>query len=193
MIFNLSKTFSTLFNITLTGLKAIIECITLVYRNVFSIFKSQDILKHRLSKAQNYEEWKEIAREIDIEQNAEEWRSDPTSNLYDYKLIESRLKHLRQYFENKDVSSVIHLLRSGLLRNLGGISDARLFEKSLCGTKNLIEEYQDEVLKQLDFICNRNDLNLSRQWDFIRDVTLSLLISKYLLLLRLDKYLDEQL
>ncbi|GME81678.1 unnamed protein product [Ambrosiozyma monospora] len=41
------------------------------------------------------------------------------------------------------------ILRSGLLRNFGGISNKQLYNKSYIGTKIIIEDYVDEVLQCL--------------------------------------------
>jgi hypothetical protein len=41
------------------------------------------------------------------------WRADPTSNDYDHKLIAIRLQHLRTVRDNRDVSSMLYILRAG--------------------------------------------------------------------------------
>lgn len=61
------------------------------------------------------------------------WRSDPTSDDYDYKLISARLRHLKLARDVKDVPNMIYSLRAGLLRNLGGLSEKELFSHSLLG------------------------------------------------------------
>lgn len=97
------------------------------------------------------------------------WRNDPASAFYDYKLIQARqvlspphkessnglfrLQHLRKARECNDISTIIYRLRAGLLRNLGGILDDRLFQKSLLGTKHLIEDYTQEIVSQLEYLA----------------------------------------
>ncbi|KAK3814183.1 MAG: acyl transferase/acyl hydrolase/lysophospholipase [Benniella sp.] len=58
---------------------------------------------------------------------------------------------------------MMYLLRSGLLRNLGGITDPRLFCHSFLGTKHLIESYMDEVVSQLEHVAEAGHTTLSRQ------------------------------
>ncbi len=41
-----------------------------------------------------------------------------------------------------------------MVRNLGGIGNIRLFDKCYIGTKKLIEEYNTEVVRILDYIAN---------------------------------------
>ncbi|KAI9138780.1 acyl transferase/acyl hydrolase/lysophospholipase [Paraphysoderma sedebokerense] len=91
------------------------------------------------------------------------WRANPASSDYDYKLILFRLTKLRNTRESGDVLSLIYMLRSGLLRNLGGLNDPRLFSVSYAGTKNLIESYHTEVVTILDHILNTNFPQLTPQ------------------------------
>jgi TAG lipase/lysophosphatidylethanolamine acyltransferase len=46
---------------------------------------------------------------------------------------------------------------TGLLRNLGGMVDVKLFSRSPLGTKHLVEDYIEEVVRQLEIIYNSND------------------------------------
>lgn len=39
------------------------------------------------------------------------------------------------------------------MRNLGGLNDARLFEKCPTGTKHLIEDYTNEVVRDADVLA----------------------------------------
>lgn len=61
------------------------------------------------------------------------WKANPVSRVYDYKLIGSRLEHLRKAREADDVDCMIYMLRGGLLRNFGGICDKKLFSHSYLG------------------------------------------------------------
>jgi TAG lipase/lysophosphatidylethanolamine acyltransferase len=63
----------------------------------------------------------------------DKWVTRPESRLYDYKLIASRLEHLRKAREADDVDNMTYLLRGGLLRNFGGICDRKLFSHSYIG------------------------------------------------------------
>ena len=56
-----------------------------------------------------------------------------------------------------------HLSLAGLHRNLGGIGNAHLHEKTLVGTKKIIEEYTSEVC-----LC----LNMLKDTEFGSDFTL---------------------
>ncbi|RKO82974.1 acyl transferase/acyl hydrolase/lysophospholipase, partial [Blyttiomyces helicus] len=58
---------------------------------------------------------------------------------------------------------MIYFVRSGLLRNLGGCTDPRLFAHSYLGTKQLIDDYHIEVDKQLEEISHSHSLSLQQK------------------------------
>lgn len=90
--------------------------------------------------------------EIDKLTNMDLWRQNFISKHYDYILINERIKLLRDARLNKDSLLIMSFLRSGLIRNFGGISQKRLFIKSYMGTKFKIEEYITEVLNCLNYL-----------------------------------------
>ncbi|KAI9004738.1 acyl transferase/acyl hydrolase/lysophospholipase [Gaertneriomyces semiglobifer] len=57
----------------------------------------------------------------------------------------------------------------GLLRNLGGMCDPRLFARSYLGTKLLIEDYINEIVRKLEFIRNARSLDNSQKLEFFHD------------------------
>lgn len=80
------------------------------------------------------------------------WRQNFISKHYDYVLIDERIKSLAEARENNDSQKIMSLLRSGLIRNFGGIAQKRLYLKSYMGTKFKIEEYINEILHCLEFL-----------------------------------------
>lgn len=122
-----------------------------------------DKMTNELAHSQDFEEWMTKATELDILTGSDVWRTSHRSNVYDYNLILSRRHHLKVVRESKDIKAMMYLLRSGLLRNLGGITDPRLFCHSYLGTKHLIESYMDEVVSQLEHVADTSHATLSRQ------------------------------
>ena len=108
-------------------------------------------------------------------------RNNPTSKYYDWRLITERLNSLVAAREESNFQQLVNLLRSGLIRNLGNITATTLYNRSLSGTKYLIEEYITQVAETVDDISNLptggavalsgNDNVLTNQMklDFIHD------------------------
>lgn len=72
-------------------------------------------------------------------------RQTAISKDYDHRLIHQRLSAIYEAQEDNDILSLISLLRSGLVRNLGNITAPKLYNRAYAGTKLLIEDYVTQV------------------------------------------------
>ncbi|KAJ3373048.1 hypothetical protein GGF31_001035 [Allomyces arbusculus] len=110
-----------------------------------------------LNVATSYEQWSAAATTLDRLDGRDEWKQDPVSDLYDYKLLQERLTGLQEAREANDLQQLILLLRTSLSRNLGGMGNPILYGFCKSGTKHLIEAYNREVVKCLDIICSARE------------------------------------
>ncbi|ANB12394.1 Tgl3p [Sugiyamaella lignohabitans] len=110
-------------------------------------------------------------------------RQNPKSKNYDYKLIAVRLKKLIQARNDGDVSVLINLLRSDLLRNLGSIGTTCLYNRAYSGTKLLIEDYINEVIMALEYIDDQplDVIRDQQRRDFFHDTRQSFGLSALVL------------
>lgn len=135
--------------------------------------KRLHLLKEQLGHAHSSDDWLSIAKDIDVTDGAEEWRIQPdTQDLYDYRLIESRTRSLRNARHQGRIDIIAQELREGLIRNLGNIGNWRLYARSLCGTKYHIEEYVEEVVYDLLLVESARDvpyLTKQRKIDIFHD------------------------
>ena len=60
------------------------------------------LLRQALDEANSYEEWKEIALELDRVSGLDLWKLDNASEHYNHDLIRDRLMQLRQLMRQKD-------------------------------------------------------------------------------------------
>lgn len=56
--------------------------------------------------------------------------------------------------ESEDVLTLVNLLRSGLVRNLGNITSAKLFTHAYAGTKLLIDDYITQVALSIQYVTS---------------------------------------
>lgn len=132
------------------------------------MYRRKDRLKEAvklLNTAQNYHEYKTIVTEIDRLTNMDLWRQNFVSQHYDYILINDRMETLRSARLNDDSRLVMSLLRSGMIRNFGGIAQKKLYTKSYLGTKIMIQEYIMEVLECLNYL--NDSMNSETDDDYI--------------------------
>lgn len=130
--------------------------------------EKQHVLEGRMANAQTYEEWEAAARMLDELEEHDAWKASTEGNeFYNPDLITSRLKDLEQARQasreidadpNPDptasantIRRMMHLVRTALSRDVGGISNARLYcddqklgnnsDAPHTGTKYLVERY----------------------------------------------------
>ncbi|KAF2094732.1 hypothetical protein NA57DRAFT_79901 [Rhizodiscina lignyota] len=112
----------------------------------------KDLLLEALGEARIFEEWEAAAFQLDEVLGFDLWRQNPTSKHYDYRLIYERLQAIIEAREEDDILSLVNLLRSGLVRNLGNITAPRLFNRAFAGTKLLIEDYITQVALAVEHV-----------------------------------------
>lgn len=130
-------------------------------------------MKGEIERCTDLTAWKELNRQLDEIEGNDKWKCGEISREYDYKLIKSRLNNLKIISESEGISSMMFLLRAGLIRNLGGIGKPCLYQQHChIGTKSLIEEYIDEVVNQIDRIAwsEEEEITNLMKIDFFSDV-----------------------
>jgi TAG lipase / lysophosphatidylethanolamine acyltransferase len=115
--------------------------------------KSQKTLLYEtLESARVYEEWDAAAYQLDDLLGNQFWRQNPASGDYDHNLIYSRTQQTYDALEQDDIYALVHLLRSGLVRNLGNIATPKLYNRAYAGTKLLIEDYVSQSALAIEYV-----------------------------------------
>lgn len=114
-----------------------------------------------LDKSTSYEQWSEAAARLDTLEGRDEWKKNPASLSYDYEMIQERLAQLKRTRDLGDLSAMMFVLRTSLSRNLGDMGNPNLYSVCRFGTKELIENYIDEVIDQLHLICDMPSADLT--------------------------------
>ncbi|KAI1358348.1 acyl transferase/acyl hydrolase/lysophospholipase [Xylaria arbuscula] len=109
----------------------------------------RQILLARMQNAESCCQWDAAAQELDLLEGNDEWKADSSSGNYNPDILEARLKDLDQARMVGDVRAMMHLIRTALSRDLGGMGNIDLYRHSYCGTKKLIERYVDSALQTI--------------------------------------------
>ncbi|KAG0002669.1 hypothetical protein BGZ80_009364 [Entomortierella chlamydospora] len=136
-----------------------------------SLLRSRDpkaYYTHLLEAATNYEQWSEAAVVLDRLQGKDKWKNDPKSPHYDYEMLQERLSQLATARASGDLGQMIFLLRTSLSRNIGNVGQRKLYAETIIGTKRLIEDYNSEVIRQLNIICDTesDDFSMAAKLEF---------------------------
>lgn len=128
------------------------------------------IAKRISEQADNYEEWLKAAKEYDIENGLEDWKHIESSEVYDNQEIRLRLDKLRNFRKKGDDQGLLFTLNEGIHGNMGGIGNPKLYTKALSGTKQLIEDYVNEVADAINHISQLDhlDITFEEKIDFFR-------------------------
>ncbi|KAK9480330.1 acyl transferase/acyl hydrolase/lysophospholipase [Lipomyces japonicus] len=157
LFFSLKTFFSSLVSL-------LIEVASFWYNKLWNLFLSrrpEALLIDKMRRAMTYTEWLDLAYSLDALLCNDLWRANPKSRKYDYKLISERLDAIMDAKEMGDILELTNILRSGLIRNLGNISNKKLF--TYIGTKFLIEKYNVEVMSSFRFLLNSPVPNMTMQ------------------------------
>jgi len=98
-----------------------------------------------LRHATTYAEWEDAARAWEAATGVARWREDESSAHYHADLIRQQLATLRGLRREGRVPELLDHLHESLHRNLGDVGSPELYERSLLGTKRLIEEFLAET------------------------------------------------
>ncbi|KAJ5175198.1 uncharacterized protein N7482_001075 [Penicillium canariense] len=116
----------------------------------------------KIKNAVSYEEWRTCATELDVLEDNITWKNTLECAEYHVELVQERLRQLEEARINCDVSRMLFLVRTGLSRDLGEMSNASLYRHSHIGTKDLIDRY---ITTALETITTLVDLSVHNRCD----------------------------
>ena len=128
-----------------------------------------------MQQATHYAGWREAAAELDHREGLDAWRDNDASDDYDWRLVRSRLRQIRQYRAEGAHRQLIHHLRQGLHWNLGNTGNTGLYGVARVGTKKLITDYLLAVCEALEHVADLPDAEFGQveKLRFFHDVALS--------------------
>ena len=127
-------------------------------------------LQRAMDAADSYDEWREAAIAHDKASGVQEWVESDESKYFDYVSIRRRLEKLRKLRAAGDHERLLYALNEGIHGNIDGIGRRPLYGKAKFGTKRLIAEYVDEVVRALELLASEaaEDIPLDDRVDFFR-------------------------
>ncbi|GAA5860326.1 hypothetical protein JCM1840_002863 [Sporobolomyces johnsonii] len=148
--------------------------------NIIEFFSSwhgqRGRLRLALRNSETYEEWKQHALALDDYLHLSEWKKSAPNAYYDAPLVRRVLRTLRELREKDDAEGVCAVLHAVLRSNFAGTESFRLYSESYYGTKELVQEYVDEVTRSIEYIRTvpPSLLPLEDKADFFRSVAKNL-------------------
>lgn len=138
---------------------------------LLSGFRCLQIDKHERSRWQNLsaatslEEWQLAAEELDSTNiHTRDWKHD-TEDFPNAELLQQTLSTLRDLRERKQTRDLMVMLSGLVKRNHLGIDDWKMHSHCLAGTKDVIENFHDEMVRSLEAVANCSEI---RQYEKLR-------------------------
>jgi TAG lipase / steryl ester hydrolase / phospholipase A2 / LPA acyltransferase len=126
-------------------------------------------LQKELLTAPNYSAWFNAAAQLErLSGRNPTKQQELEDQLYDRRLLQVRLRHLRAVRERGDLVEMMFALRSDLIRNLGNMASSKLHE-TLLRVPEPIREYIDEVRTHLKIIASASSSSIDERLAFLRE------------------------
>lgn len=114
-------------------------------------------LERDIANATDYKTYREASLAHDALSGADEWKHEDASKDYDYRLIRKRVERMQAARKLQDVYGLMSIIHEGLHGNLGNIANPTLLGHCRIGTKNLIQNFIDEVVIALTTIYDADE------------------------------------
>ncbi|RLV95711.1 Patatin-like phospholipase domain-containing protein [Spathaspora sp. JA1] len=127
-------------------------------------------LRDKLRGSKTYDEWVTNAINLDKYLNLDQWSINPKFSYYDYKTVKLTIHRLKS-FRNQDKDyDLMVLLQACLKRNFAGIENRQLYSHRYYGTKNLVHQYYEEVVKSITKIIDSTKIDPLKKKKFFKIV-----------------------
>lgn len=115
-------------------------------------------LTHTTSQATSVSQWTSAAQELDLLEGNHIWKSEleGVEGVYRPDVIRERMRELDEARTNCDIRRMVHLVRTALSRELGGMGNIDLYRHSYIGTKDLIELYVQSAVKTIEDLVEKS-------------------------------------
>jgi predicted acylesterase/phospholipase RssA len=127
------------------------------------------VYRRKLQRAEDWKTWSDAANTLDNLTGKDEWKKKDQSEHYDFELLRRRYMTMKQLRLSDDIPALVHHMRSGLVRSLGGSLNPALYTFALTGTKHLIEAYREEVCKTLQHISHSGKFDMDSKMKFFSE------------------------
>jgi predicted acylesterase/phospholipase RssA len=140
-------------------------------------------LRRELSAQRNYPDWLKAAQALDVHLGTEKWKQTDEYAYYDHLTINKvvgQLKKARADAEREvdngrsdssEVSAIEELrtlLEACVKNNFAGVENPRIYSETYSGTKDLVQEYIDEVHACIELVQNTKQIDNDAKYQLFK-------------------------
>ncbi|KAK1962907.1 patatin-like phospholipase [Colletotrichum sublineola] len=154
-----------------------------VYEHFVTWRGTRERLRRSMRRTNNYRDWVVAAKELDSYLDRQRWKEENDFAYYDSKTVKrvwEQLRKCRQRAEaqengetddegqnkpqGKPAIEELHALLSACVKsNFVGVENPRLYSQTYYGTKNLVQNFIDEVERSIKFVLNTKQLSMEEK------------------------------
>jgi len=123
-----------------------------LYEYLFTWTGERRNLRRALRSSKNYTEWVKNAIKLDKFLKLDKWKTQSNFYYYDYKTLKITVKKLKSLRNDDSKEELLLFLQSCIKANFAGTENPILYSQTYYGSKEIVEEYNDEVVKALNYI-----------------------------------------
>lgn len=143
----------------------------------------RDRLRKSVRKQTSYKDWIAAAKELDTFLGNDEWKEDPENSYYDartIKRVKDELRKSRLLAEREEhgkrngvggqrpIDRLREVAEAGVKNNFAGYENSKLYSETYYGTKDLVQEYVDEVATSLKFLFDSKQLTNQEKYQLAK-------------------------
>ncbi|KAG7665512.1 uncharacterized protein J8A68_000914 [[Candida] subhashii] len=129
------------------------------------------LLRDKLRQSKTYDEWVQNAIRLDKYLHLDRWSKNPKFSYYDYKTVKLSIIKLRKLRKTNNDHDLMILLQGCLKKNFAGIENRQLYSHRYFGTKDLVEDYYQEVTTCINKIAISKTIDIDTKWKFFKIVS----------------------
>ena len=113
-------------------------------------------------KIKNYVEWQKLAYEVDRKNNLLAWREDESSDLFHSVLLKEHIETMLSLKNEGKGYELANVVQESLSRHFWELNNSKLYTTAYSGTKYLISRYFSVIEECINFICDNDFKELSK-------------------------------
>ncbi|KAG7908978.1 hypothetical protein KL906_003209 [Ogataea polymorpha] len=155
----------------LSILYMIVRLSVLVSEQILANTAERRKLMAKLQSATNYDDYVAKAKEVDAQLGLDEWKREDRSSEYDWRTLRRLKANLRRLRLEENFEELMVVLQTCVKSNFAGIENPILYSQCYYGTKQLIQDYIDEVVASIKAITETDKVAVEEKRIFFKIVS----------------------
>jgi predicted acylesterase/phospholipase RssA len=159
-----------------------------LYEHFWTWTGRRENYRRKLHSSDTYQDWVEAAEELDVYLGNDKWKTQSDYAYYDAKTVKRVLSQLTELRERtskeasggsdgiggtRAIEDLKSLLEACIKNNFVGVENPRLYSETYIGTKELVQEFVNEVEQSLKVILNSDQITEKDKETFFKHLELN--------------------